>query len=147
MSETFAETGSKYDYHFVPAKNGRNLALRLVQQPIDRFLTFSCFRMSVNSYNPISVPLSVTDPDVPNCADGIDQENLESETQESLITRLQNAVQNEEKFDELEVKKQTSETIFADIFGDEIDFEDNIELCKGDLKCKIVRLGLSRPSS
>ena len=89
--------------------------------------------MSVNSYNPISVPLSVSDPDVPVCADGIDQENIESETQESLITRLQNAVQNEDKFDELEVKKQTSETIFADMFGDEIDLEDNIELCKGNL--------------
>ena len=72
--------------------------------------------MSVNSYNPISVPLSVSDPDVPNCADGVDQENLESETRESLITRLQNAIQNEEKFDEFEVRKQTSETIFADMF-------------------------------
>ena len=55
--------------------------------------------MSLNSYNPISVPLSVSDPDVPNCDDGVDQENLESATQESLITRLQNAVQNEKKFD------------------------------------------------
>ena len=62
--------------------------------------------MSVNSYNPISVPLLVSDPDVPNCADGIDQENLESETQESLIIRLQNAIQNEEKLEELEVKKR-----------------------------------------
>lgn len=103
--------------------------------------------MSVNSYNPISFSLPVNDPDVPNCADGVDQENVESETQESLITRLQNAVQNEEKFDELEVKKQTSETIFADMFGEEIDFEDNIELCKGNLKCTIDRLGLSRSSS
>ena len=102
--------------------------------------------MSVNSYNPISLTFPVNDPDVPNCADGVDQENLESETQESLITRLQNAVQNEEKFDDLEVKKKTSETIFADIFGDEIDFEDNIELCKGNLKCTIDRLRLSRSS-
>ena len=28
MNETFAETDSKYNYHFVPTKNGRNLALR-----------------------------------------------------------------------------------------------------------------------
>ena len=89
--------------------------------------------MSVNSFNPISVPVPVSEPDVPSCSDGIEQENLETETQESLITRLQNAVKNEERFNEIEIKKQSSETIFADIFGDEIDFEDNIELCKGNL--------------
>ena len=37
MNATFAETDSKYEYHFVPTKNGRNLALRSVQQLIDRF--------------------------------------------------------------------------------------------------------------
>ena len=63
--------------------------------------------MSVNSYNPISVTFPVSDSDVPNCADGVDQENLESETQESLITRLQNAVQNEEKFDDNDRTMQT----------------------------------------
>ena len=88
--------------------------------------------MSVNSFKPITVPSPVSEPDVPSCTDGIDQENIEIAEQESLITRLQNAVQNEEKFDQIEVKKQTSETIFADLFGAEIDFEDNIELCKGN---------------
>ena len=89
------------------------------------------FRMSVNSFDQISAPLLVDEPDVPSCSDGIDQENLEKDTQDSLIERLQNAVKNEEKFDELEVKKQTSETIFSDMYGAEIDLENNIELCKG----------------
>ena len=85
----------------------------------------------MNSFDQISAPLLVTEPDTPNCSDGIDQENLEKDTQDSLITRLQNAVKNEDKFDQLEVKKQTSETIFADMYGEEIDLENNIELCKG----------------
>ena len=94
--------------------------------------------MSVNSFDQISAPLLVDEPDVPNCSDGIDQENLEKDTQDSLIERLQNAVKNEEKFDELEVKKQTSETIFSDMYGAEIDLENNIELCKGQLSNLIL---------
>ena len=106
--------------------------------------------MSVNSFNPISLPRPATEPDVPSCSDGIDQENLETETQESLISRLQNAVKNEEKFEEVEVKRQSSETIFSDMFGTEIDFEDNIELCKGNFlrssECKIVTCTIDRES-
>ena len=104
--------------------------------------------MSLNSFNPISLPQTATEPDVPNCSDGIDQENLEMETQESLISRLQNAVKNEEKFGEVEVKRQSSETIFSDMFGEEIDLENNIELCKGNFlrssECKIVTCTIDR---
>ena len=104
--------------------------------------------MSLNSFNPISLSQPATEPDVPNCSDGIDRENLEMETQESLISRLQNAVKNEEKFGEVEVKRQSSETIFSDMFGEEIDLEDNIELCKGNFlrssECKIVTCTIDR---